>query len=238
MTEFKIDLDDKPALSHLLKTDKEKFRTIVGTFVGIMEVAAQNNWTELSDAIHSSISFKDVVTGVLEAVMDIEKIDPKAYTALESDLHPLSLLSDNRKNFITGEHEAYDWKAHFVVEENEVTKDTITRIIRKILYLVRWFDIESVSKAMITQQFPVVDAHDIKKLPFQPSLQYQQEHLGELYVGKFLHEIGAFNCGEIEVDNSDSCLACNVGTLQTVKEKYKVCPRCNAGFKIKENEVF
>lgn len=226
--EFGINLDDKPALSKLMKEDVDSFREVVGTFVNLMEVAAEKNWIELPKAIHTSMSFNDVVTGVLNAVMTTKEIEPEAYTALESDIHPLSLLSDKRKNLIMGNEEEYDWKSHFALDSNEVSRETIEHIIRKILYLVRWFDIESVSQALITQQFPVVDAHDIKKLPFQPALMYQKENLGELYIGKFLHDIGAFNCGEIEED-IDECPACQIGKLQMV-HNHKVCPRCNAGY--------
>lgn len=234
--EFKINLDSKPALTRLKEIDVSAFREVVGTFVNLMEVAAEKNWVALPKQIHTSLSFDDVVSGILNAVMTTKEIEPKAYATLEDDLHPLALLSDLRKNVITGEPEEYDWKSHFSLDSNEISRATLEHIIRKILYLVRWFDIESVSKSMITNQFPVIDDKDIRKLPFQPALMYQQVHMGELYVGKFLHDIGAFNCGEIE-HTEIFCPACKISQLKPIageKTDLLVCPRCNAGFEVEE----
>lgn len=233
---FSINLDDKPHLTALKNKDVKAFKEVVGTFVNLMEVAAEKHWHELPKVIHTSLSFKDVIEGILNAVMTTKDIDPNAFATLESDLHPLSLLSDKRKDVITGEPEAYDWKSHFSLDTDEVSKETLEHILRKILYLVRWFDIETVSKALVTQQFPVVDAKDIQKLPFQPALKYQNQRLGELFIGKFLHEIGALNCGDIDKDVK-VCPACSIGKLETIKQN-KVCPRCNAGYVIKEDLEF
>jgi hypothetical protein len=246
MAKFSIELDDKPALLQLFKTDKAAFKEVVGTFVSMMELAAEKNWVELPKAIHSSISFKDVVSGVLNAVMTTREIDPQSYATLESDLHPLALLSDQRKNLISGAPENYDWKSHFALDTENVSRETIEQIIRKILYVTRWLDIESVSKALVSNQFPVVDDKDIRNLPFQPALMYQRNHLGELHVGKFFHDIGAFDCGTVS-DMIHHCPACVMGDLEDIHigstmgdeaeimHTYKVCPRCNAGFKIEGN---
>jgi hypothetical protein len=107
------------------------------------------------------------------------------------------LISDKRKNLITQNKEPYDWRSHFSMDTNEVSQESLEKIIRKMLYLVRWFDIDTVSKSLVSNQFPVIDGKDIMKLPFQPALRYQKENLGDLYVGKFLHEIGALNCGSV-----------------------------------------
>lgn len=232
--EFGIELDNRPHLKALLKEDKEAFKTIVGTFVNVMELAAEKKWYDLPETIHTSLSFDDVVMGVLNAIMTTREIDKNAFSALESGLHPLSLISDKRKDMVTQEDTLYDWKKHFALDTNEVSRGALEHIIRKILYLVRWFDIESVSKALITQTFPVIDAKDVMKLPFQPALQYQQDHLSELHVGKFFHDIGAFDAGTID-ENVTHCLACKIGDLQPVYDgTFKVCPRCNAGFEIIE----
>jgi hypothetical protein len=236
MAKFHIELDDKPALLQLSKKDKAAFKEVVGTFVQLMEIAAEKEWHTLPEHIHTSLSFQDIVSGVLNAVMSTREIDQSAYATLETDLHPLALLSDKRKNLINGEREEYDWKSHFALDSKDVSRETIEKIIRKMLYLVRWFDIESVSKSLLTNQFPVVDDKDIRKLPFQPALMYQKNHLGDLYIGKFFHDIGAFNCGEVEDDHD--CPACHVGELQFIEVNYKVCPRCNAGFTIKEELNF
>lgn len=233
---FSIDLDDKPNLSRLKSSDVQAFKEIVGTFVGLMEIAAQKNWHQLPESIHSSLSFKDVIEGVLNATMTTQDMNPETFAALGNDLHPLALLSDQRKNIITGENEEYDWKAHFSLGDDKVTKETLEHVVRKMFYLVRWFSIDDVSKALLAQQFPIVDSKDIQKLPFQPALRYQQSKLGDLYIGKFLHEIGAFNCGELDAE-IDNCPACSVGELKRVKQ-YKVCPRCNSGYALQEELEF
>ena len=230
--EFKINLDKKPNLLELKNTDVPTFKNIVGTFVNLMEVAAENKWTEVPESIHSTLSFDDMISGVLNAIMDTPKIHPEAHKALGTDLHPLSLMSDKRKNIITDDFEAYDWKKHFALDPNEVPKEALEKVIRKILYLVRWFDVDSVSKAMVTNQFPVIDAKDIRKLPFQPALLYQKANLGELHMGKFMHGFGAFDCGDIK-DEEDVCKACNIAVLHKVTQHVKICARCNAGFTIK-----
>jgi hypothetical protein len=236
MGKFSIDLDDKPHLSRLQKTDVDAFKEVVGTFVGLMEVAAEKKWHDLPKAIHSSLSFKDIIEALLNATMTTREMNPEAHAALENDLHPLALLSDNRKNMITGEHENYDWKSHFAVDSKMVSKETVEHIVRKMFYLVRWFSIDEVSKALLAQQFPIVDSKDIQKLPFQPALKYQQKNLGDLHIGKFLHDIGAFNCGEIDKETTD-CPACSIGTLKQFKH-YKICPRCNSGYTLAEELQF
>lgn len=227
---FRINLDNKPHLSRLKEQDNAAYKEIVGTFVSLMEVAAEKKWHLLPQTIHSSISLNDVVTGTLNAVMTTKEIEPKAYAALEDDLHPLALLSDKRKDLITGDHEYFDWRNHFALDTKDVSRETIEKIIRSILYLVRWFDIETVSKALQSNQFPVVDPKDVAKLPFQPALKYQEENMGQLHVGKFFHDIGAFNCGTIP-DDFTHCKACGTGLLEYI-HGFAVCPKCNAGFEI------
>lgn len=239
MPKFTINTDDKPHLSRVMATDKGAAKDIINTFVGLMEVAAEKKWHNLPNTIHSSLSFSDVVTGVLNAVMTTREIEPKAYAALEDDLHPLALLSDKRKDLITGEREYFDWKTHFALDTKEVSRGTLEKIIRSMLYLVRWFDIETVSKALQANSFPIIDPKDVQKLPFQPALKYQEEHLGELYVGKFFHDIGAFNCGDYDYTFSSECPACIVGKVKLIgidDKTYGVCPHCNAGFDMKERE--
>jgi hypothetical protein len=235
MAKFSINMDDKPNLSALKDSDKQAFKDVVGTFVNLMEVAAENKWHELPKAIHTSLSFSDVVTGVLNGVMTTENMESEAFKTLGHELHPLSLLSDTRLGLLTKEHEPYDWRTHFGMDSERASEEAVEKIIRKLMYLVRWFDLETVSKALITQQFPVIDGKDVRKLPFQPALKYQRTHLGELFIGRFFHELGAFDCGTIE-DGKEVCPACNIGVLMTIHE-HKICPRCNGGWKISEENT-
>jgi hypothetical protein len=99
------------------------------------------------------------------------------------------------------------------------------------MYLVRWFDIDTVSESLLTNSFPILDAKNIEKLPFQPALRYQQIIKGDLHVGTFLKEVGLFDCGAIPSD-TEICPACEFGELETLKnhEHIKGCRRCNSGF--------
>lgn len=233
MPKFEIGLDDKPHLYELYKKEgKKEFAQIVGTFVSLMETAAEKNWLELPKVIHSSISFKEVVTGILNAVMTTSEINPSYYDAMQSDLHPLSFLSDQRKDFVTSEPEEYDWRSHFSLDSKEVNQETLEKIIRKMLYLLRWIDIDTVSKALLTSQFVDIESKDAKNLPFQPALQYQKKQISELHAGKFLHDVGLFDCGTIDQYTED-CPACKIGELEDVYN-YRGCRRCNAGFKVEE----
>lgn len=235
--DFKINLDGKPALTKLKQSDVPAFKEIVGTFVNLMEVAAEKNWHKLPQQLDTSLSFDDIVTGILNAVMTTSEINPEAYSTLENDIHPLALLSDNRKSIITGESEYGVWRKRFAIDSDVISREVVEHIIRKILYLVRWFDIDKVSEALMANQFPVIDDKDIMKLPFQPALMYQKNQLGNsLYVGKFLHEIGAYNCGELDRE-VEICPACNIGKLEEIRN-HKVCPRCNSGFALKEELEF
>ena len=229
MAQFIIRLDDKPHLTELLKKDKQAFKDIVGLFVDLMEVTAKNEWHTLPSRLDISLTYKEIVSGIMNAIFDVKALNEEAYAALGDNLHPLSLLSDTQKDIVTGEQEYFDWKRYFVVDGDAITQETLEKIIRKILYLVRWFSIEEVSKQLLANQFPTVDPKDLQKLPFQPALIYQQESLGELAVGKFMHDIGAFDCGEVEKGRK-TCPACQIGELVNVNN-VKVCPRCNAGFR-------
>lgn len=234
MSQFIIRLDDKPHLTELLKKDKQAFKDIVGLFVDLMEVTAKNEWHTLPSRLGISLTYKEIVLGMMNAIFDVKALNEEAYAALGDNLHPLSLLSEKQKDIVTGEQEYFDWKRYFVVDDDTITQETLEKIIRKLLYLVRWFSIEEVSSQLLANQFPIVDPKDLQKLPFQPALLYQQESLGELAVGKFMHDIGAFDCGEIEKDRTrTTCPACQIGKLVNVNN-VKVCPRCNAGFRERE----
>jgi hypothetical protein len=44
MASLNIELSDKPNLNNLSKSDVKAFKDIVGTFVNLMEAAAEKNW--------------------------------------------------------------------------------------------------------------------------------------------------------------------------------------------------
>lgn len=236
---IKIHFDDKkPHLTKLLNEDRPKALAIIGTFVECMELAAQHGWHELPNAIHSSVSFNTMILAVLEGVLTTKEYPSDSYSALENEVHPLSLLSDQKKDLLTGEDILFDWKKHFNLDSDELTKENIATIIRKMFYLMRWFDIDTVSKALYSSSFPIVDSKNIEKLPFQPALKYQQQIGGDLHAGSFLQDVGLLDCGTITPE-TEICPSCSFETLETLPhhENIKGCRRCNAGFVVEvENE--
>lgn len=231
MEPFKIKLDNKPHLSALLGEDKQKGKEIISTFVECMELAAEKGWHNLPKNIHSSVDFRTMIQAVLEGVLTTQDFPNDSYATLGNDVHPLSLLSDERTDLLSGEQSVYNWREHFVIKSDQVNKEVISEIIRKIMYLVRWFDIESVSESLLTNQFPILDAKNIEKLPFQPALRYQQQIKGDLFAGTFMKEVGLFDCSTVTAD-TENCPACSIGELETIKGHDHIvgCPRCNSGF--------
>jgi hypothetical protein len=237
---FTIKLDDKPHLLALLGEDASKAREVIGTFVNLIEQAAKYEWYKLPEFIHSSITFPDLISGILEGILTVQKYPSNSYLTLEQDVHPLSLLSDTAKDEYTKKELEYNWRDHFTLKDSHVSKETIAKIYRELSYLVRWFDLDSIRNGLFANDYPVIDnVKGVAKLPFFPSLRYQKEVKGELHVGQFLHEVGLFDCGEVAPD-VDICLACQIGELETITnhEHIKGCRRCNSGFIVKEGLDF
>lgn len=227
--EFKIRLDDKPELAELFKNEPDKAKEIIACFVDLMRISAKEKWHELPSKFHKDLTLKQLIHGILFGALDLKGINPTAYDVLGEEVHPLSMLSP-RMNFLTGEMQYANWRNHYRLPKGaEVSQHTIEQIFRKLLRYYKYVDVEQLSNALITKQIKAYEGlgeRAVTTLPFYPALRYQQEQFGDLHVGKFYDDIGAFDCGTTTEKN---CPACKTAELKVIEE-YHVCPNCNGGF--------
>lgn len=237
MDSIRIMLDDKPNLRKLKEKDKAKYTSLVRTMIQAAEDAADSDrmlpWYDLPEKLHPSLTFEKVTPAILRAFYDVEGLNPDNFSVIGSDLHPLSLFQKQELKNGVGYAK---WRKHFgMSEDDEVGPEAITAILRKLLYYAKYIDVKKFGEALMSKQ---LEAHkalpmdNVEKLPFTPALRYQQERFGELKVGQFWSDIGAFYGGDVPngYEESASCPACTVGFLRDVKE-YIVCESCNIGFK-------
>lgn len=235
MAKFTILTDDKPALDALLKSDVKKAKEIIGTFVELMEEAAQEEWHTLPGKFSPELSFKDLIKGILHGSLDLRGINPEAVDVLQEEVHPLSMLAP-RKNYLDGGVRYTDWRKHFRLPPGaEVNQGTIAKIFRRLLRYYRYVDIEALANALINNRvktFEGLGERNVQTLPFMPALRYQQKHFGDLAVGKFYDDIGAFDLGDLPAPPT-TCPACGRPDIEKLG-KYYVCMACNGGFRVKE----
>ncbi len=235
-----IQIDDtKPNLKRLRGENKEAFMNVIKTFIGLAEEAADLKapipWFEVPGMLNDKMTFKMLTTAVMRAMFKVKDINPDHFSVLGATIHPLSRFSALKPN---GSKDYSSWRRHFALDEDsDINEDSIEQIIRKMLYYMRYIDINTFGQAHMSNQmesYKALGMEAAEKLPFIPALRYQQEHFGDLAVGQFWHDIGAFKCGEVtsEIDTNWGCLACSVGAM-TEFEAYRVCDTCNAGFKVK-----
>lgn len=236
MQKVSVNLEDKPLLQNLMKEDLPKAKEIFETFISLMEISLQHGWDKLpSEMFHGeNITFKDLVYGVLFGALDLPNINPETYHILGAKIHPLSLLG--KKGFYPiGREEPMDWREFFLYpSDKEVSRETISMVIRELMRYGRWIDFKGYYEALSVDDLAVwKDAEQPKTalLAIQPALKYQKEAKGELAVGDFLEDTGFFNCG-IVTEGVKTCPACKTSELIKFNENIKVCEKCNAGFKI------
>lgn len=231
--EFKIKTDDKPNLDALLKADKKKALEVLSTFVELMEEAVREGWHELPGQFSPDLSFKALVKGILHGSLDLRGINQDAYDVLKEEVHPLSMLAP-RKNWLEGGVRYADWRKHFrLTPETEINQGTVEMIFRRLLRYYRYVDVEALAHALINRQvktFEGLGERNVQNLPFMPALRYQQKHFGDLHVGKFFDNIGAFDCGILPQLEDSRCPACKSSAFEDTGE-YRLCLSCNAGFK-------
>lgn len=236
MDRITLKLDDKPYLQQLLQKEPVKAKEIIATFVSMMETCAKNGWADQPRAFHPELTLEALVAGVLKGALNLPEMAPETYSILKEEVHPLSMLSA-KINPMNGSVRYVNWHKHFrLPEEATVDESTIALIIRKMLRYAKYVNVEELAKALDANQVAVyrgLGHEEAKKLPFYPALRYQREHFGELHVGKFFDEIGAFDCGEWQTDIDEECLACGVDDLKRCGD-YVVCPSCNAGYTVVE----
>lgn len=233
-----LQTDDKPHLDNLLRSNPKLAKEVIQTFAELMEEACDPAngipWAELPKRFSPELAFKDLIKGILHGALNLRDINPNAYDALLEEVHPLSMLAP-RKNWLDGGMRYADWRAHFRLPPGaEINQETIAQIFRRLLRYYRYVDVEALAHALINKQiktFEGLGERNVQTLPFVPALRYQQKHFGDLHVGRFYDEIGAFDCGSVS-EQTDSCPACGRPDLTEIGN-YFVCLACNAGF-IKE----
>lgn len=232
MAKIQINTENYPHLEGLMKKDKEKAREVMGVFIELMEEAIENDWHELPELFARELSFSDLVKGVLHGSLDLPKLNPEAYDALKEEVHPLSMLSARKDYLNGGITRIYDWRKHYrLPKDSPVSQATIEEIFRKLLRYYKYVKIDDLAHALVNNQIATFKSMDeAKNLPFYPALRYQKEHLGELSVGLFFSDIGAFDCSQFPEDHEEGCPACNEPVEMWEVNDKVICPRCNAAF--------
>lgn len=231
---FTIKLDDKPNLSKALQENPQLAKQVIGTFVSLIEEAFDDSkgivWADLPQQLHESLTFPDLIKGVLRGALDTKAMNPITFDALRVEVHPLSILSP-RKNYIDGGMKYYDWRGHFgLPTDAPINSEVVEQIIRKLLRYSKVLDIQTLQQHLETNQIATyrgLGVEQVKKLPFYPALRFQSQKFGDLHVGKFYDEVGFFDCG---TNDKEHCPACSRFDLRQIGE-YKVCLACNAGYK-------
>lgn len=235
----KIGLGDKPNLKALAESDPAAFREILTASLKLAEEAADRSreipWEKLPGMLHPELTFEGLLIGVMDGLLSAKELHGDMYEILKADLHPLSLLKPQR---VGGSIKYNHWRDHFAMPSNaSVGPEAIADILRKLLYYARFIKIEDFGQAFIGKQMEVHKALpelSAEKLPFVPALRYQQANHGDLNVGRFWTEIGAFY-GGIKDHPGPECPACHDIELKRLGA-FQVCPTCNLGIKIREWE--
>lgn len=234
-----FNLSDKPSLMNLLKEQPEVAKQVMQTFSELMEESISNKWHELPEQFAGKdLTFRELIKGILHGSLDLPDINPEAYDAIKEEVHPLSMLMP-RKDFLNGGIRKYNWRSWFrLPQDAAIDQETISKIFRTLLRYYKYVKVEDLAYALINNQIATFKSMDqAKLLPFYPAIRYQQKHFGDLHVGKFFDEIGAFDCGTIPDTfqwEYDNCPSCQVGSLEDIfgDGEVGVCTHCNAGFKV------
>lgn len=236
MAKLNIDTKNYPHLDDLIKTNPAKAKEIMGVFIGLIDETIEHGWHELPQLFgRDELTFEALIKGILHGSLDLPDINPEAYDAIKEAVHPLSMIGI-RKDPITGKISNYNWREHFKLPSTAaVNQDTIAEIFRKLLRYYKYLDVAKLAKAVWSNQVMTHQSmNECERLPFFPALRYQKQHFGDLHVGMFFSDVGAFDCGEypkLGEWNHNLCPACQgedelwEGTADKL-----ICPRCNAGF--------
>jgi hypothetical protein len=235
MAKLNIDTKNYPHLDNLIKTDPKKAQEIMKVFIELIDESIEHNWHELPQLFgRDELSFAALIKGILHGSLNLPDINPEAYDAIKEEVHPLSMIGI-RKDPMTGKICNYNWREHFKLPHTApVNQETIAEIFRKLLRYYKYFDVEKLAKAVWSNQVMTFQSmNECERLPFFPALRYQKEHFGDLHVGLFFTDVGAFDCGEY-IHKYDGeyyqCIACQgEDEMWEVHDKL-ICPRCNAGF--------
>lgn len=236
-----INLDDKPNLKSAMLNNTEQAKEVIQAFVSCMEEAFIDKgikWADFPKELSTSLTFKDVVLGILKGALDVKDMNSEAYDALRIEAHPLSMLAP-RKDFITGELRQRNWRGHFrQPEEQQVNEQAVSNIIRTVLRYSKYVNIKQLAEAIDTKQemtFRGLGSRAMELLPMRPAIEYQRKHKGDLYVGTFNLDTGGLDCGEIQENNLQICPACYKEDLAQI-DNHVLCLVCNASYQIKGGE--
>jgi hypothetical protein len=239
MAQIKIETNNYPYLEGLMKKNPQKAKELMQTFIECMNEAAQEGWHELPELFAGrELSFSDLIKGILHGSLDLPKLNPDAYDALKEEVHPLSMISV-RKDYLSGGYRNYNWRQHYRLPHTSlVNQETIAEIFRKLLRYYKYVKVDDLAQALMNNQIATFKSmHEAENLPFFPALRYQQQHFGDLQVGLFFSDVGAFDCGEYPKDQPlDGCPACQSQDEVWIVGNKEICPRCNAGFTRPESE--
>lgn len=238
MAVLELNLDDKPNLTKMLLNNKPLAMEVLTVFAQLMEEACDPSkgitWAELPKKLNPELSFTTLIKGILRGSLDVRQMSPTSFAALQEEVHPLAYLG-GRHDVLSGKMQYWNWRDHFKLPHDAVIGiETVAEIIRKLWYYGRYVNVEQLSKAITSNQVATFRGIDqLPLLPMIPALTYQREQYGDLHVGKFLRDIGAFDCGHLnEVSSHDSkvwCPACAKDEPVQIGN-CAVCPSCNAGF--------
>lgn len=234
MAIMNINTDNYPHLTQLIKENPVKAKEVMGVFISLIDESVKEKWHELPQMFSGGeLSFESMIKGILHGSLDLPEMNPEAYDALKEEVHPLSMLAP-RKDYGKGITRVYDWRSHYRLPRNApVNQDTIAEIFRKLLRYYKYVKIDDLAKATILNQVATFQSMDeALRLPYYPAIRYQQEHMGDLAVGTFFSDVGAFDLGTLK-EKPEICLACNEPSeLWEIGNKI-VCPRCNGGWELK-----
>jgi len=237
--EFTIDTKNKPHLDRAMQENPQLARAVIQTFVGLMDEAFDPSktitWAELPKKLHEDLDFGSLIRGILRGSLDLHSIHPEAADVLREEVHPLAMLQ-KRKNYLDGGERYVNWRGHFgLSKEAMVNEKTVADIFRKLLRYSRYVKIDELRKAHEANQvaaFRGMGDEQVMLLPFYPALRYQREHFGDLQVGKFMDDLGSFDCGPMPNEHDwDICPACGHVDSMEVMGSVSYCMDCNAGFR-------
>lgn len=235
-----IQMKDKPNLKALRFNNPPVFKEVLSACIALAEKAAENEdrtripWWELPQRFSPELNFTNMLHAVAESVFDAKQINPDSFNILEEDVHALAVFKSERER--NGTYP--DWRSHFDIpaSEGNAGPDEVKQVLRKLLYYARFVDVEKFGKAVLSNHLSVHQALpelNAERLPFTPALCFQQEKFGDLKVGKFWDEIGAFYGGTVDT-LPETCPACGHTELKQVGDFY-VCPSCNLGVVVNED---
>lgn len=241
MSMLQFDIGDKQHLRDMIRRNPDQARKFLrmwvdaaNTLIGLDILPTLIEDTAQQVGIHPP----DVLAGIIAGCLNEQFVNESMAPILGKELLPIGILTLKGMT-LEGEERYFDWRRWYQLEQTTVINaDTIAKVIGNIMKYARFLDFDKLTEALESNQliiFKSLAEEQVKLLPYYPALMYQKHHMGEFKVGTFFtdRKAGFFNCGEIELHESE-CLACGRSDLKRTKDgKYIYCRACNAGYKPK-----